>query len=76
MQNVFILTKQNMASATIGMCFLMMNSDTFHPCHNTLYSSDNTFGLLRGIKREFNNMDFVEIEDKIAWSKPKCTNNI
>ena len=64
--NVSIVTKQNMASAMIGMCFLMMRSDTFHPHHNRLESSEHTFVFFRGMKREFNIMECVEIEEKIA----------
>ena len=41
MHNVSIVTKQNMASDTIEMCFLMMRIDTFHPLHNTSETSDN-----------------------------------
>ena len=66
MHNVYIVTKRNMASATFGMCFLMMSIDKFNAHHNTSEASDNTFGLFRGMKRGFYIMECVEIEEKIS----------
>ena len=76
MHNVFFGTKRNMASSTIGMCFLMIRSKNFHPCHNTLEASEYTFGFFIGMKRKFNIMECVEIEDKIVQNEPQCTNQI
>ena len=66
MHNVSIVTKRNMASATVGMCFLVMSIDTFHPRHNTLDSINHTFGFFKGMKRGFDIMECVEIEEKTA----------
>ena len=62
MHNVSIATKLNMALSMIGMCFLMIRSNIFHPCHNASKASEHTFGVFRGIKRGFNIMECVEIE--------------
>ena len=69
MHNVSIVMKRNMASATIGMCSLMMRSDIFHPHHNTPEASDNNFGFFRSMKREFNIIDCVEVDDKIVHKR-------
>ena len=54
MHNVSIVTNQKISSATIGMYFLMMKIDTFHPLHNISEAGYQNFGLFRGMKRGFN----------------------
>ena len=64
--NVSIVTKRNMIYSTIVMCFIIIRSDTFCPHHNTLEACEHTFGFFRGIKRFFNIMECVGIEEKIS----------
>jgi hypothetical protein len=63
--NVSIITKRNIVSATIGMCFLMLRSDVPNPRHATSEPSEHVFGTIRSEKREFTTLEFVELCEKM-----------
>jgi hypothetical protein len=63
--NVSVVTKRNIVSATIGMCFLMLRSDVPNPRHATSEPSKHTFGTIRSEKREFTTLEFTELCEKM-----------
>ena len=63
--NVSVITKRNIVSTTIGMCFLMLRSDAPNPRHATSEPSEHTFGTIRSEKRELSTLEFIELCEKM-----------
>jgi hypothetical protein len=63
--NVSIITKRNIASTTISMCFLMLRSDIPNPRHTMSEPSEHTFGTICSEKREFTTLEFIELCEKM-----------
>jgi hypothetical protein len=61
--NVSIITKRNIVSATIIMCFLMLQSDVPNPRHAMSEPSEHNFGTICSEKENsplWNSLSFVK----------------